>query len=323
MCEDRDTPVKGLQPMTAQTTDSSLVGIPLGGEVTDLGGIIPAMVTPFHADESVNVDALRLLTRFLIDGGVQGLFPTGSQGEFYALTPGERQRVWDLVVQETAGRVPVYAGTGGVTTREVIALNRLAERVGVSGVSVITPYFITPSQEELYTHYASIADATELPVILYNNPGRTGGVNLSVDLVTRLSEHPNIVGIKDSSGDLSVAMAFIEATDKDFTVLVGRDTLIFAGLIHGAKGAITATANVAPALVVAIYRAFLEGRLEEALAAQQRLAPLRQAFGLGTFPVVVKEALTMVGIPAGPARGPVGPMAPHQRERLRAVVAAL
>jgi 4-hydroxy-tetrahydrodipicolinate synthase len=290
---------------------------------TFLGGIIPAMVTPFHADETINVDALRQLTRFLIDGGVHGLFPTGSQGEFYALTPGERQRVWDIVVQETAGRVPVYAGTGGISTREVIALNRLAERVGISGVSVITPYFITPSQQELYAHYVSIADATELPVILYSNPGRTGGVSLSVDLVARLSEHPNIVGIKDSSGDLSVAMAYIEAVDHGFTVLVGRDTLIFAGLIHGARGAITATANVAPALVAAIYQAFLEGKLDESLAAQQRLAPLRHAFGLGTFPVVVKEALTMIGIPAGPARGPVGPLASHQREQLRAVVASL
>ena len=294
-----------------------------------LAGIIPAMVTPFHADESLNVDALQLLTRFLIDGGVQGLFPTGSQGEFYALTPGERQRVWDIVVQETAGRVPVYAGTGGMSTREVIALNRLAERVGVSGVSVITPFFVTPSQEELRDHYVAIADATELPVILYNNPGRTGGVSLSVDLVARLSEHPNIIGIKDSSGDLSLTMAYIEATHHagepgdEFAVLVGRDTLIFAGLIHGAKGSITATANVAPALVVAIYQAFLAGKLDEALVAQQKLAPLRHAFGLGTFPVVVKEALSMVGIPAGPARGPVGSLSPDQRERLQNVVAAL
>ncbi len=294
-----------------------------------LAGIIPAMVTPFHADESLNVDALQLLTRFLIDGGVQGLFPTGSQGEFYALTPGERQRVWDIVVQEAAGRVPVYAGTGGMSTREVIALNHLAERVGVSGVSVITPFFVTPSQAELHDHYVAIADATELPVILYNNPGRTGGVSLSVDLVARLSEHPNIIGIKDSSGDLSLTMAYIEATHHagepgdEFAVLVGRDTLIFAGLIHGAKGSITATANVAPALVVAIYQAFLDGKLDEALVAQQKLAPLRHAFGLGTFPVVVKEALSMVGIPAGPARGPVGSLSPDQRERLQNVVAAL
>ena len=286
-------------------------------------GIIPAMATPFHDDESLNVDALRQLTGFLIDGGVHGLFPTGSQGEFYALTPGERQRIWDVVVEEADGQVPVYAGTGGVTTREVIALNHLAERVGVDAVSVITPYFINPTQGELYDHYTRIADATTVPVILYSNPGRTGGLNLSVDLVARLAEHPNIIGVKDSSGDLSLTMAYIEATGDDFAVLLGRDTLIYAGLMHGAQGSITATANAAPELVVAIYRAFQEGKPAEALAAQQKLAPLRQAFTLGTFPVVVKEALTILGIPAGPARAPVGPMAPEQREKLREVLATL
>ena len=286
-------------------------------------GIIPAMVTPFNEDESLNVEALRQLTHFLIDGGVHGLFPTGSQGEFYALAPGERQRVWDVVVEEANGRIPVYAGTGATTTREVIALNHLAERVGVDAVSIITPYFISPTQGELYDHYTRIADATTLPVILYSNPGRTGGLGLSVDLVARLAEHPNIIGIKDSSGDLTLTMAYIEATGDDFTVLLGRDTLIFAGLMHGAKGSITATANAAPSLVVTIYHAFQEGKLDEALAAQQKLAPLRHAFGLGTFPVVVKEALTLLGIPAGPARAPVGPMVPEQREKLQKVLTAL
>jgi len=286
-------------------------------------GIIPAMVTPFNADETLNIDALRQLTEFLIAGGVHGLFPTGSQGEFWALTPGERQRIWDVVVQTAGGRVPVYAGTGATTTREVISLNRLAERVGVSAVSVLTPFFITPNEEELYKHYTAIADATSLPVILYANPGRTGGVNLSINLVERLSEHPNIVGIKDSSGDLSQTMAYIENTGDDFIVLLGRDTLIYAGLLHGAKGSITATANAAPELVVSIYNAFIQGNLDAALTAQKRLAPLRQAFGLGTFPVVVKEALSILGIPAGPARGPVGPMAPEQREKLKAVLTAI
>ena len=286
-------------------------------------GIIPAMVTPFRPDESLDLDALRRLTRHLIEGGVHGLFPTGSQGEFYALTPGERQRIWETVVEETQGRIPVYAGTGAITTTEVIALNRIAERAGASAVSVITPYFISPTQEELYHHYMAIADATALPVILYSNPGRTGGLNLSAALVSRLAQHPNIVGIKDSSGDLSLTMAYLAATNEAFTVLLGRDTLILAGLIHGAKGSITATANAAPKLVVAIYEAFLQGNLEAALDAQRRLAPLRDAFSLGTFPVVVKEALGLIGIPVGPTRAPVGPLAEDQRAKLRAVLTAL
>lgn len=283
-------------------------------------GIIPAMVTPFNEDETLNTDALRRLTQHLIAGGVHGLFPTGSQGEFYALTAGERQHIWEVVLEEANGRVPVYAGTGAVTTREVIALNRLAERAGIQAVSVLTPYFIDPTQEELYHHYCAIAEATSLPVILYNNPGRTGGLTLSAELVARLACHPNIMGIKDSSGDFSLTMTYLSSTPEDFAVLLGRDTLIFAGLVHGARGAITATANVAPRVGAEIYDAFIAGDSPRALAAQEQLAPLRQAFSLGTFPVVIKEALTMIGIPAGPARSPVTPMTPDRRAKLRNVL---
>ena len=283
-------------------------------------GIIPAMVTPFHADEALNEDALRQLVNHLIAGGVHGLFPTGSQGEFYALTPDEKQRVWEIVVDEAAGRTPVYAGTGAITTREVIALNKRAERAGIQAVSVLTPLFITPTQDELYRHYVAIADATTLPVLLYNNPGRTG-VHLSPGLVGRLAEHPNVVGVKDSSGDLSLTLEYLRQTDSDsFAVLMGRDTLIYAGLLHGAAGAIAATANVAPGLVVAIYQAFKAGDLNGALTAQNALAPLRQAFELGTFPGVIKYALELLGIPAGPARGPVGALSPENYEKLKRIV---
>ncbi len=286
----------------------------------EIKGIIPAMVTPFDQEEALNEAALRQLVNYLIAGGVHGLFPSGSQGEFYALRAEEKGRVWEIVVEAAAGRAPVYAGTTAVTTREVIGLNKVAERAGVDAVSVMTPFFITPNQEELYRHYRAIADATRLPVILYSNPGRSGGLTLSVDLVARLAEHPHIVAIKDSSGDFSLTAAYIRCTGDDFTVLLGRDTLIYAGLLHGAKGAIAATANVVPALVVEIYQAFAEGDLRRALAAQNRLAPLRQAFGLGTFPVVVKEALTLIGINAGPARSPAGPLTAERREKLKNVL---
>jgi 4-hydroxy-tetrahydrodipicolinate synthase len=283
-------------------------------------GIIPAMVTPFHDDESLNEDVLRQLVNHLIANGVHGLFPTGSQGEFYALTPDEKQRVWEIVVDEAAGRVPVYAGTGAITTREVIALNKRAERAGIQAVSVLTPVFISPTQDELYCHYIAIADATTLPVLLYNNPGRTG-VHLSPDLVARLAEHPNIAGVKDSSGDLSLTLEYLRQTDRNrFAVLMGCDTLIYAGLLHGTVGAIAATANVAPALVVTIYEAFVAGDLDRALAAQTALASLRQAFTLGTFPGVIKYALALLGISAGPARGPVGALSPENHEKLKHLV---
>ena len=288
----------------------------------EIKGIIPAMVTPFDLDEQINESALRQLVDHLLNGGVHGLFPTGSQGEFYALNNYEKQKIWEIVVDQTHGLVPVYAGTGAITTREVIILNKMAEQAGVDAVSVLTPFFITPTENELYKHYVTVADATHLPIILYNNPGRTA-VNLSAGLVARLAEHPNIVGIKDSSGDLSLTLAYLQQTDNTFSVLLGRDTLIYGGLLHGAKGSITATANVAPSLVVEIYEAFIEGDLSRSLAAQHKLAPLRYAFKLGTFPAVMKIALNLIGIDAGPARDPVGELTEESLGRLKDILTEL
>ncbi len=282
-------------------------------------GIIPAMVTPFDRQEEVNFPALRRLTRFLIEAGAHGLFATGSQGEFWALSSAEKQRVWETVVDEAAGKVPVYAGASAITTREAVELARAAEGCGVNGLSVLTPYFISPSEDELYEFFRAIAAATRLPVLLYNNPARTGGVKISLALASRLAKIENIVGIKDSSGDLEAAAEFIRLLP-DFTVLLGRDTLIYGGLLYGAKGAIAATANVAPALVVSIYEHFRAGRLEQARQAQQELSKLRMAFTFGTFPVVIKEALDLMGFEAGPARSPVGALAPEVRARLKQVL---
>ena len=288
----------------------------------EIKGIIPAMVTPFDVDEQINESALRQLVDHLLKGGVHGLFPTGSQGEFYALSNYEKQKIWEIVVDQTHDLVPVYAGTGAITTRDVINLNKMAEQAGVSAVSVLTPFFITPTESELFKHYVTVADATNLPIILYNNPGRTA-VNLSAGLVAQLAEHPNIVGIKDSSGDLSLTLAYLQQTDDTFSVLLGRDTLIYGGLLHGAKGSITATANVAPSLVVEIYEAFIEGDLSRSLAAQHKLAPLRYAFKLGTFPAVVKIALNLIGIDAGPARDPVGELTEENLVHLKNILADL
>lgn len=282
-------------------------------------GIIPAMVTPLTPDDEINELALRKLTSYLIEGGVHGLFPTGSQGEFWALSADEKRRVWEVVVEGTNGRLPVYAGTAAITTRETITLTRLAEKAGVDAVSILTPFYVAPNDAELYDHYRAIAEATSLPVVLYTNPARTG-VKISPDLLARLAEIENIVGIKDSSGDLELTAEYIRVAPPDFAVLMGRDTLILAGLLYGAKGAIAATANVAPALVVSIYERFKAGDLDGARRAQVALAPLRLAFSWGTFPVVIKEALDLIGMEGGPARAPVGPLSPEQRERLRGVL---
>jgi len=277
------------------------------------------MVTPVTSAGKINVDALRKLTNYLIKGGVHGLFPIGSQGEFYALTFEEKKRVIEVVVEEARGRIPVYAGTGAVTTREAIALTKMAEKAGVTAVSVLTPYFIRPNEEELFEHYSAIAKATRLPVLLYNNPQRTG-INISAGFVARASKINNIVGIKDSSGDLTLTSEYIRRTGGKLSVLAGRDTLIYGTLCYGGKGAIAATANVAPGMVVEIYEAFQAGDWKRSLEAQFLLAPLRLAFDLGTFPVVIKEALNLLGIDAGVGIPPVGGMPPKAKGELKEIL---
>lgn len=279
-------------------------------------GIIPAMVTPLTPEGRINERALRRFTDYLIQGGSHGLFVVGTTGEFYGLSPEEKRDLFQITVDQVKGRVPVYAGTGAITTREVIQLTRLAEDAGADAVSVLTPMFISPSQKELIRHYTAIAESTRLPVLLYNNPPKTG-VNLAAATVAKLAEVPNIVGIKDSSGDFTLTGEYIRLTrGKDFHVLLGRDTLIYAGLCYGATGSIAACANVAPRLVADIYDKYAAGDLKGALEAQFTLAPLRIAFTLGSFPAVIKESLELLGIDAGACMEPVGPMSADEKQQL-------
>ena len=288
----------------------------------ELHGIVPAMVTPFTANEQLNEPALAALVNRLITDGVHGVFVLGSQGEYYALDPDEKRRAIEITVAAAAARVPVYAGTGATTTRDAVSLTQMAEHAGADAVSVLTPSFITPSQDELYEHYREIAAATRLPVLLYSNPGRTG-VQISVELAARLARLDNVVGIKDSSGDLSTTAAFISATPPTFKVFAGRDTLVFATVLYGGAGAVAASGNVAARQLVRIYDACRAGDMVLARTAQAELAPLRAAFSLGTFPAVIKEALLMTGLDAGPCRRPVGPLSEKARAELRKVLGSL
>lgn len=286
-------------------------------------GIIVPVVTPFQADESLNERGLRRMVRYLLERGVHGLFPCGSQGEFYALAADEKKRVIDIVIEENDGRAFVMPNTGAVTTRESVELSRYAERAGADALSVITPFFIKPSPEELIEHYVRIAEAVSIPVLGYNNPDRTG-VQLTPTMAAAITKQaPNFLGVKDSSGDLSNTLAYLQQGPAGFKAFMGRDTLIYAGLCCGCAGAVAATANVAPELVVGIYSAFKAGDHALALERQQRLAPLRQAFTLGSFPVVVKEALEIIGLPAGPARAPISPLSASARARLELVLKEL
>jgi 4-hydroxy-tetrahydrodipicolinate synthase len=285
-----------------------------------LKGIVVAMVTPMQRDESVDEEGLRAVSRYLIDHHVHGLFPGGSQGEFFALTTQERQRVLEITLEAAAGDVAVVAHVGAITTREAALLARHAERAGADAIAACTPFFVKPSPEELYCYYVDICGATSLPVLAYDNVGRTG-VALPPTLIARVARDvPNFAGIKDSSGDLTQFMEHIRLCPPGFQAFVGRDSLICAALMHGGAGAVTATANVVPDLAVGIYDAVQAGDLERARMLQEKLLPVRLAFGLATFPVVVKEAMEMIGQPAGPARSPVGPMSDGARAQLRQVL---
>lgn len=286
-------------------------------------GVIPALVTPLDKNGNIKEQALRDVIDYTILGGVNGVFVLGSTGEIYGLDFEQKRRAIEITVDQTAGRVPVYAGSSEITTRDCIRLVHLAEQYDVSAVSVLTPYFITPSRTELKEHYKAIAASTRLPVILYGNDDRTN-VGITPDTVEELADVENIVGIKDSSGDMTKMGEYIRRTkNKEFNVIAGRDTLILANLIYGGAGAIAATANIVPALVSHIYQSFVKGDLAKAREYQYDLAPLRIAFGLGTFPVVMKEALRMVGIDAGDCLPPVGPMTEENRSKLEVIIKKL
>jgi 4-hydroxy-tetrahydrodipicolinate synthase len=285
-------------------------------------GIIPPVATPMKANEDLDLPRLRWFLDHLIDSGVHGIFVLGTNSEFYALDEAEKQAVIATAVEHVAGRVPVYAGTGAESTREAVRLTKMAEREGVQGVSVITPYFVMPSQQEIYDHYRRVAESTALPVVLYNNPSTCGGLKIDVDTVARLAEIPNILGVKDSSGDLQNTCEYIRAVPPRFSVMMGRDTLIFHALVSGAQGAVPATGNIAPRLLVEIFETFTRGDLAGALAAQRRLNPVRLALTLGTAPGGVKAALDALGLSIGPSRAPVSALPADKQQKMLAALAS-
>jgi 4-hydroxy-tetrahydrodipicolinate synthase len=286
-----------------------------------LRGIIPPVVTPMTADQELDLPGLLRHIDSMLARGVQGIFVLGTTGEFYALDDREKQAVTAAAVAHCKGRSPVYVGTGAETTREVLRLTRMAEKEGADGVSVITPYFIKPNQAELIEHFRRAAESTKLPVVLYNNPATCGGVSIEPDSCARLAEVANIIGIKDSSGDLQNTIEIIRATPREkFAVLNGRDTLILAALQAGVHGAIPASCNIAPDLCVGIYETFMKGDIEAAKGLQSRLHPIRMAMALGTGNSAVKEAMALLGRPAGPSRSPIAPFTEERKAKLKAIL---
>jgi 4-hydroxy-tetrahydrodipicolinate synthase len=285
-------------------------------------GIIPPLVTPMQSNEDIDLPRLRFLIDHLIAKGVHGIFVLGTTGECYALDEREKQAIIATSVEQVNKRVPVFAGTGAETTREAIRITKLAEKEGADGVSVITPYFIMPSQQELVDHYRRMAEQTALSIVLYSNPATCGGLKIEPETVARLAESPNIRGIKDSSGDLQNFVETVRLVPEHFGCLMGRDTLICASLIFGGKGAVPASCNIAPDYCVAVYEAFIRGDQAAAKAAQARLSPVRISLTLGTAPGTVKAAMNMLGMQVGPSRSPIGPLSPEKQQKLRAVLTA-
>lgn len=270
-------------------------------------GIIVPILTPVDQDENVDEARLRRQVDFVIDHGVHGILAFGSNGEFYMFQPEEMERALRIILDQTAHRVPVFFGMGMVNTKSCIILAKMAEQAGADGISVLQPMFLKPTEDELYAHFKAIANAVpDLPMLLYNNPGRVG-YTMSGNLVERLArEVDNIVGIKDSSGDMTQTEEFIRRTqDIDFKVFGGKDTLIYATLAHGGVGAVCTTANYMPDLVVSVYNAYLKGNLRQALEYQFKLNPIRLSMDKTSFPVATKDMANMlhmdVGIPIRPS----------------------
>jgi 4-hydroxy-tetrahydrodipicolinate synthase len=287
-------------------------------------GIITPIITPTTADGKINEPVFRLLIRHLIDNGVHGIFTFGTTGEFYAFNTQEYKHALQLVVGEVAGKVPVYAGTNSISTKDTIRMIGIAEEIGADAVSVLTPMFISQTQNELYRFYETIAKSTKMPIVLYNNRPKTN-VHIAPETVAKLAEIENIVAIKDSTGDMTNTAEYIRLTRHrdDFHVLVGRDTLIFAGLCYGATGAVASCSNVAPEVAVEIYEKFKNGDMQGALKAQFKLAPLRIACNMGSFPEVIKEGLMMEGYDVGKCVDPINELPLEEKNKLKDVLRKL
>jgi len=286
----------------------------------DIKGIISANVTPMNEDESINIEEIRRQVNRSIEVGVDGVFCLGTNGEGYALKKEEKQTVIKTFVKETAGRVPVYAGTGAATTNETIELSQMAQKNGADVLSVITPYFASASQEELYQHYVELAKNVDIPIVLYNIPARAGN-SLAPNTVAKLSEIDNIVGIKDSSGNFDNILQYIELTNpENFSVLSGNDSLILWTLQAGGTGGITAVANILPEIMVSIYQEFQNGNFSAARKAQDSIRPIRNCFKYGNPNTIVKEATNMIGYSVGKNRAPFNHIISEAGEAIKGVL---
>lgn len=286
----------------------------------EIKGIISAIITPMNEDESINVVALREQVNRQIEGGVHAIFCFGTNGEGYILNTEEKKLVLKTVIEEANGRVPVYAGTGCVSTKETIEQSKMAMELGADAISIITPSFALASQNELYDHYKAVAEAVDMPIILYNIPARTGNA-LTPATIGKLSKIPNIVGAKDSSGNFTNILGYISATENsNFSVLSGNDQLILWALKAGGVGGIAGCANVYPHTMASIYNCYMEGDWEKAKEYQDSIASFRDCFKYGNPNTVVKTAVSLLGYNVGKCRAPFNQLPEEGIEALKKVL---
>lgn len=281
-------------------------------------GVLPALITPFTKENKVDKEGLQKNIEFLIENGVSGIVPCGTTGEAATLSIKEHEKVIEFAVE--CSTVPVVAGTGSNNTIEALELTRSAHDAGADAALLITPYYNKPNDKGMLAHFKTVANAVDIPMILYNVPSRTG-INLKPEVVAELAKESNIVGIKEASGSFDQITRIIELTqDEDFAVLSGDDGLTLPIMALGGVGVISVVANVAPKLVVSMVEAFSKGDMDKARKLHLSLAPLIRAVFLETNPIPIKKAVELIGLQAGNLRLPLAPVSEDNERKLRAAL---
>lgn len=279
-------------------------------------GTITALITPFR-NGSVDVEGLRHNVFFQLEEGVDGLLVLGSTGEMLSLSAKEKATVIETVIQEVDGKIPVIVNTGAASTSDVLQQTKNAKKMGASAALIAPPFYVRPNEEGIYRHYCTVADEGGLPVLLYNIPKRTG-VSLTLPIVSDLVNHPQIVGMKDSSGDLSfISHLLFEQSDKNWSLLSGEDMLTLPILALGGDGVISVASNVIPAKVCQLVSALQDGQVHIARQLHSSLMPLFSALTLETNPIPIKSAMQLAGMAAGDVRMPLMPLHESQKESLK------
>ncbi|MBQ6712159.1 MAG: 4-hydroxy-tetrahydrodipicolinate synthase [Selenomonadales bacterium] len=288
----------------------------------DFGRVITAMVTPFHEDGSVNYEGAAELARHLVANGSDGLVVAGSTGEAATMTAEEKLKLFEVVLEAVGDRASVIAGTGSNDTMATVRFTQAAEKVGVHGALVVGPYYNKPTQEGFYQHFKTIAEATSLPIMLYNVPGRTAS-NIAPETVARLAEIPNIVAIKEASGNIEQATEIIRVTPADFKVYSGDDAMTLPLIAVGGEGIVSVAGHVVGNQIQAMIQAFLAGDIKKAQEINLSILPVFKAMFIVTNPIPVKTSVGLLGLPAGPLRLPLTAADDAVVAKLKAVLATI